>query len=50
MTDPLTDTSPWTWVMCPCAQCRPSIAEVLKDVLRDADLTITVDWRKSWPH
>lgn len=40
MTNPLTDTSPWVLVTCHCAQCRPSIAEVLKDVLVDAGLVI----------
>lgn len=44
MTNPLTDTSRWTLGGCPCAQCRPPIHEVLKDVLADANLKITVDW------
>jgi hypothetical protein len=40
--NPLDDTSPWTFLLpCACAQCRPPIAEFLKDVLKDADLTIT---------
>ncbi|MFV8263468.1 hypothetical protein [Mycolicibacterium peregrinum] len=44
-TNPLEDQSRWTLLGgCPCAQCRPPITEVLKDVLSDANLKITVDW------
>jgi hypothetical protein len=44
MINPLEDDSRWTLHNCP--QCRPSISEVLKDVLTDANLTITVDWTR----
>jgi hypothetical protein len=42
--NPLDDTSRWTLERCRCARCRPSIAEELKDVLADANLTITIRW------
>ncbi len=41
------DNSPWTTLPCCCTTCRPPITDVLRDVIQDAELTIT--YRRDWP-